>query len=441
MSRQAYRGEILHFLSDPREGDAAVRHHADGVLIVEDGRIVEAAPWDEDAIRRLQGLKPVHFETGLIVPGFVDAHVHYPQVDIVGAPGGRLLQWLSAYTFPAEARFAHREVAEETARFFLDRLLAAGVTSALVFATAHKVSAEALFAEAFARNMRIVTGKVLMDANAPLGVSDTAETGYVESKALIADWHGKGRLAYAVTPRFALTSSARQLALAGRLVAEHPGVLLHTHLSENAEELAAVHRAFPDCPDYFSVYEKFGLATNRSVFAHCIHLSEGEWARFGAAGSAAAFCPSSNLYLGSGLFDIEAARKVGAPLALGSDVGAGTSLSPFDTMADALKVCRLKGRALDAFDLFYLATLGGARALHIDGHVGNFAPGKEADFAVLEPRSNPLLMRRLAHAGKLPERLSALAILGSESVVFRTFVAGKLAYARDGAALAEPHGL
>jgi guanine deaminase len=441
MSRQAYRGEILHFLADPREGADAIRHFDDGVLIVEDGHIVEAAPWNEEAIHRLQGAPVEHFEDGLIVPGFIDAHVHYPQVDIVASPGNRLLEWLSNYTFPCEARYSHKEVAREAARFFLDRLLAGGVTSALVFATAHKVSAEALFEEAYERGMRLITGKVLMDANVSPGVSDTAETGYQETKSLIAEWHGKGRLGYAVTPRFALTSSERQLQLAGRLLAEHPGVLLHTHLSENVEEVAAVGKMFPSAPDYFGVYERFGLAGPHSVFAHCIHLPDNAWTRFGAAGSAAAFCPSSNLFLGSGLFDIAAARKAGVRVALGSDVGAGTSLAMLATMADAYKVCQLKRRAADAFDLFYLATLSGAKALHIDGYVGNFEAGKEADFTVLDASGQPLLARRLGYAKKFPERLFAFAVLGGETAVSRTYVAGKLAYARAPQALVKPRAL
>jgi guanine deaminase len=428
MPRQAYRGAIFHLLDDPATaGPAAAQFLEDGVLIVEDGHVAGIVPWDEEAISALGGAKIEHFPGGLIVPGFVDAHVHYPQVDIVASPGNRLLEWLSLYTFPAEARFHHKEVAEETAGFFLDRLLANGTTSALVFATAHKVSAEALFEAAQTRNMRLVTGKVLMDVGAPAGISDTAETGFMESKSLIRAWHGKGRLGYAVTPRFALTSSPRQLELAGKLIAEHPGVMLHTHLSENVEELAAVARAFPDCPDYFAVYEKFGLATRHSLFAHCLHLSEDEWGRMRQAGSAVAFCPVSNLFLGSGLFDMAHAHDV--RLGLGSDVGAGTSLSMFAVMGDAYKVCQMTRHPLDALRLFYLATLGGARGMGIDGYVGNFTPGKEADFVVLKP-DEPMLARRLAHARKLSEKLFALAILADDRAVTRTYVAGRLAWRR-----------
>ncbi|MDE2134908.1 MAG: guanine deaminase [Alphaproteobacteria bacterium] len=426
MARQAYRASIFHLLGDPGSG----QHIEDGVLVVEDGHVAELGAWDEIA-PRLSGVTVEHFAGSLIVPGFVDSHVHYPQVDIVASRGAHLLEWLSAHTFPTEARFHHKDVAAETARFFLDQLLRNGTTTALVFATVHKVSAEALFEEALARNMRIVAGKVLMDKNAPAGISDTAETGYMESRALIRAWHGKGRLSYAVTPRFALTSSERQLELAGRLLVEHPGVRLHTHLSENVEELTAVHRAFPDCTDYFAVYEKFGLATPTSVFAHCLHLSPGEWARLGKSGSGVAFCPTSNLFLGSGLFDLAAAEGVGARVGLGTDVGAGTSLSLFAAMNDAYKVCQMRQRSLDPFKLFYLATLGGARTLGLDDKVGNFETGKEADFIVLDAKSLPLLRRRLAHVRSPAEKLFAIAILGDDRAVARTYVAGALAYARE----------
>ena len=260
MTRTAYRGALFHLLGDPqKDGPGAVEAHEDGVLVVEDGHVAAAGAWDEIG-PRLGGVAVEKLD-GILVPGFIDIHVHFPQTGIIASPGARLLEWLANYTFPAEARFDHKDVALQAARFFLDQLLAHGTTSALVFATVHKVSAEALFEEALARNMRLVTGKVLMDRSAPPGICDTAETGYQQSRILIRQWHGKGRLGYAVTPRFALTSSADQLEMAGRLLAETPGVHLHTHLSENPEELAAVHRLFPDCPDYFSVYEKFGLAT------------------------------------------------------------------------------------------------------------------------------------------------------------------------------------
>ncbi len=430
MTRQAFRGTIFHLLDDPDAGEGAAVIHDDGGLLVEDGHIAEVGSW-ADILPLLKGAPVQDFTGSILTPGFVDAHVHYPQVDIVASPGAHLLHWLSAYAFPAESRFHHEEVAAETASFFLDQLLANGTTTALVFATAHKVAAEALFAEAFKRNMRLMTGKVLMDVNAPAGISDTAETGYMESRTLIREWHGKGRLGYAVTPRFALTSSERQLELAGRLLADHPGVKLHTHLSENLDELAAVRKAFPDCAHYFAVYEKFGLATPHSVFAHSLHLSPSEWVRLGKSGSNVAFCPTSNLFLGSGLFNLAAAETAGVRVALGTDVGAGTSLSLLATMNEAYKVCQLQKRTASACKLFYLATLGAARALRLDDKIGNFAPGKEADFLVLNAKALPLLRRRWEHTTSIQEKLFALALLGDDRAVARTYVAGVLAHNRD----------
>ena len=427
--RQAFRGPIFHLVDDPDAGPEAMAVYEDGGLLVEDGHIAELGSYI-DVQPMLKGTPVTRVTDGVIVPGFIDCHVHFPQVDMLASPGKHLLHWLSAYAFPAESRFAHEDVAAETARFFLDQLLAHGTTSALVFATAHKVSAEALFTEAHKRNMRLITGKVLMDVNAPAGISDTAETGFMESRALIRDWHGKGRLGYAVTPRFALTSSERQLELAGRLLAEHPGVKLHTHLSENHEELEAVKKLYPDCPDYFGVYEKFGLATPQSVFAHCLHLSPSEWVRLGKAGSGIAFCPTSNLFLGSGLFNLAAAETAGARVGLGTDVGAGTSLSLLETMNEAYKVCQMHRHRVSAFKLFYMATLGAARALRIDDKIGNLTPGKEADFLVLDAKALPLLKRRWERAATIEEKLFALAILGDDRAVAETYVAGKLVHKR-----------
>ena len=438
--RQAFRGIVFHLLDDPDLGAEVAVIHEDGALLVEDGHIAEAGSW-ADIQPLVKGAAVERFPNSILVPGFIDSHVHFPQVDMVASPGHHLLHWLSAYAFPAESRFHHEEVAAETARFFLDQLLANGTTTALVFATAHKVSAEALFAESYRRNLRLITGKVLMDVGAPAGISDTAETGYMESRALIREWHGKGRLGYAVTPRFALTSSERQLELAGRLLADHPGVKLHTHLAENLDEIEAVHRMFPDCADYFGVYEKFGLATPHSVFAHCLHLTPAEWVRMGKTGSNIAFCPTSNLFLGSGLFNLAAAETAGVRVGIGTDVGAGTSLSLLATMNEGYKVCQLQQRNVSAFKLFYLATLGAARALRLDDKIGNFAPGKEADFLVLDARSLPLLSRRWDHATTIAEKLFALAILGDDRAVARTYVAGKCAHERDKPQLSSPASL
>ncbi|MEJ0026283.1 MAG: guanine deaminase [Rhizomicrobium sp.] len=430
MARQAYRACVFHLLGDPSATDPLATYFSDGALVIEDGRVVQAGAWNDIGPTLDAGVAVTRFENALIVPGFVDAHVHYPQIDMIASPGGRLLDWLEAYTFPSEKRFADKAVAADTASFFLDQLLRNGTTTALVFATVHKGSVEALFEAALARNMRLAAGKVLMDRDVPADLCDTAETGYAESAALIHAYHGKGRLTYAVTPRFAASSTERQLELSARLVAENPGVLLQTHLSENTDEVALVLRTYPGCTDYLDVYEEFGLATERSVFAHCIHLSPDEWRRMGVHGSAAAFCPTSNLFLGSGLFDLAAAARAGVSVGLGTDIGAGTSLSQLQTMNEAYKVGQMQRQSLDAFQLFYLATLGGAKALRMDDRIGNFVPGKEADFVVLDTAAAPLLERRIGHARSPAEALFVLAMLGDDRAVRETYVMGRRAYRR-----------
>lgn len=431
MIARAYRGRVFHVLDDPAKADAAGwAYFEDGVLVVEAGRVAAVGAWSEIGETLAPSTPIERFENALIVPGFIDAHVHFPQLDIIGGYGAQLLDWLERYAFPAEMRFADPAFARAQAEVFLDALLRCGTTSALVFASVHKASVEALFGAALQRNLRLIAGKVLMDRNAPEALRDTAASGYAESKALIEAWHGRGRLGYAVTPRFAHTSSPEQLDAAGRLLREHPGVLLHTHISENHAEIAQVRADFPDAPDYLGAYEAHGLVGDRSVLAHCVHLSDSEWARMAQAGAAAAFCPSSNLFLGSGLFDLAAAEKHGVEVGLGSDVGGGTSLSMLEVMEDAYKVGQLRRRPLDAMKSFYLATLGAARALKIDAQIGNFAPGKEADFLVLDLAATPLLQQRLAGVADIAELLFALTILGDDRAVARAYVAGALAHQR-----------
>ena len=430
MARQAHRARLFHLLDDPSSADPLATYFDDGVLVVEDGHVVSAGAWNDIGPALGFDVAVTRHADALIVPGFVDAHVHYPQLDMIASPGGQLLDWLANFTFPAEARFADASLAADTASFFLDQLLANGTTTALVFASVHKGSVEALFDAALARNMRIAAGKVLMDRNVPEGLRDTAESGYADSAELIGAYHGKGRLAYAVTPRFAASSTERQLELAARLLAEHPDVLLQTHLSENADEIAFVLETFPDCADYLAAYEKFGLATDRSVFAHAIHLSPDEWRRMGTHGVAAAFCPTSNLFLGSGLFDLAAAEREHVRVGLGTDVGAGTSLSQLQTMNEAYKVGQMQRQSIDAFKLFYLATLGGAKALRMDDRIGNFTAGKEADFVVLDTAATSLVKRRVAHTASPSELLFVLAMLGDDRAVRETYVMGKRAYQR-----------
>ena len=433
MSRQAYRASVLYMRDDPSRDPDATVHHPDGLLVIEDGHVAGLGPYEEMLARLAPGTPIDDLQGKLIVPGFIDAHVHYPQVDVMAAWGTQLLDWLHTHTFPAEQAFADRAHADEAAGFFLDQLLANGTTSALVFCTVHKTSVEALFEAALSRDMRLVAGKVLMDRNAPPGLTDTVETGRADTEALIRAWRGRGRLGYAVTPRFAVTSSDAQLAMAGEVAAAHPEVLVHTHMSENLDEIAEVGRLFPDARDYLDVYDRFGLLGPRSVFAHCVHASDDALTRMSKAGASAAFCPSSNLLLGSGLFSLKRACACGVNTALGTDVGGGGSFSLLSMMGEAYKVGQLRGDNLDPLHALYLATLAGARALRIDDKVGSLEPGKEADFVVLDLAATPLLARRTAGAKTLAETLFILSILADDRAVARTYLAGRLAYARNDA--------
>jgi guanine deaminase len=416
----AFRAEIL---AVPEPGH--IVHHPDGLLIVEDGIIVSCAPYSPP-----HDIPVTHFPGKTIIPGFVDAHVHYPQTERIAAHGSQLLEWLDKHIFPAEIAFADRGHSDRIAAFFLDELLRNGTTSALVYATVHAASVDALFEAALTRNMRIVSGKVLMDRDAPDGLRDTVASGRADSEALIARWRGKGRLGYAVTPRFALTSTFDQLVSAGEMVAAHPDVLMHTHMAENRGEVAAVAERFPDSRDYLDAYDRFGLVGPRSVFAHCIHCSDDMFDRMAAKGAHAAFCPTSNLFLGSGLFDLARATAHGVGVAIGTDIGAGTSFSILHTLGEAYKVCQMRGDSLDPFRALHLATVGGARALGIADRVGALQAGQEADFIVLDPAATPLLARRTAGLS-LHDKLFALQILGDDRTIAFTYVAGQLAHQRD----------
>jgi len=426
---RAFRGEILSVGNDPLHHADAVEYQADGLLVVEDGIVV--ARGHHAALASRFADVPTVVVAGLIVPGFVDAHIHYPQMDRIASHGEQLLDWLERHIFPAEKAFADRDHADEAARAFLAELLRHGTTSALVFPTVHDGSVDALFQAALDRNMRVASGKVLMDLG-PDGLRDTVETARAQAEALIARWAGQGRLSYAITPRFALTSSDEQLALAGELLAAHPDVLLHTHLAENRHECAAVAARFAEAADYLDVYDRFGLVGERSVFAHGIHLSDRMGVRLAESGAGIAVCPSSNLFLGSGFFHFGQADRLGVKLGLGTDVGAGTSFSMLYTQGQAYQAALAREERLDPFRALYLATTGSARLLHIADKVGALAVGQEADFAVLDSAATPLLARRCAGAS-LAERLFAMQILGDDRVVAQTWVMGECAWDKNSA--------
>ena len=370
----------------------------------------------------------VDYADKLIIPGMIDCHVHFPQIDIIASYGEQLLDWLNKYAYPAEKKFADAEHAAEVADFFVDELLRNGTTTALVFATVHPQSVDAIFDKASSLNMRLISGKVLMDKNCPDELRDDPKSAYDDSLQLIEKWHGNGRLSYAITPRFAVTSSEKQLAEAGRLASEHADVYVHTHLAENDDEVELIARQFSWSRSYLDVYDHFGLVRERSVFAHCLHLDDQDRQSMADNGGAIAFCPTSNLFLGSGLFDLKKAAEKDIRVGLGTDVGGGTSLNVLRTASEAYKVLHLRDQSLPPFDAFYLATLGAARALYLDDKIGNFEPGKEADFVVLDSKATSITSRRLSTSDDVAEKLFALMMLGDDRCVAATYLMGELAH-------------
>ncbi|OZG70264.1 guanine deaminase [Hahella sp. CCB-MM4] len=432
MSLTVLRGEILSFMDDPdKSGEQGYVHFHDGILVVEGDKIKAVGP-AEDLLSSVSADTVVlEYQNKLIMPGFIDTHIHYPQVDVLASYGEQLLEWLNNYTFPTERQFSDPQHARETADFFLDELIKAGTTTALVFGTVHPQSVEAFFEASELRNTRMICGKVMMDRHAPDFLCDTAEASYQDSKALIEQWHGRGRQLYAVTPRFAITSSDEQLQKAGQLLKEYPGVFMQTHLSENTDEVDFVQKLFPGACDYLDVYDQNGLLSGRSVFAHGIHLCEREHARLRETESSISFCPTSNLFLGSGLLDLAQLEKEQVTYSMGTDVGGGTSFSMLQTLNEAYKVAQMRQYKLSPLKAFYLATLGGARALKLDHLIGSLQPEREADFIVLDYAATPLIKRRLSKCKNLEERLFALMILGDDRSVAETWVAGQCLYQRS----------
>ncbi len=425
-----YRAAILTMTGDPAvQGAGACVWHDDGLLVVENGAIVDCGAY-EDLSPRFKGLAVTAYPGHILTPGFVDLHIHLPQASIIGASNGGLLDWLDRHAFPAEAAFADPAHCKIQAAQFLDELLANGTTTALVFGSSHKASVEALFNDAYQRGMRLISGKVLMDRGAPDALLDTVQTGRADTLDLIAQAK-RGRLGYAVTPRFALTSSDAQLAMAGEIVRDHPDVWMQTHLAENHGEISEAGRLFPQARDYLDIYAGHGLVTDRSVFAHCVHLDDDGLDRLKGAGASIAHCPSSNLFLGSGLFSVKRALERGVNVGIGTDVGGGDDFSIPRTLNQAYKVAQLLGDTLSAFQAFYMATLGGARALNLGGAIGSLEPGKEADFLLLDTNATPVLSRRLAAAADLEDRLFALLMLGDARTVAHAYIAGVLHHSAD----------
>ena len=429
---QAFRGSIVDFFHPAAIGELPeYRYLQDGLLLVEDGLVLSVGDFRSLGRSLAADVEVTDYRDYLMMPGFIDTHVHYAQTDIIASHGAQLLDWLERYTFPVEASFADPQVATETAEFFIQELLRNGTTSAMVFATIHPQSVDAIFQAALQQNMRLIAGKVMMDRHAPGFLTDSAQSSYDDTRALIERWHQQQRLLYAVTPRFAPTSSEPQLKVAQQLVNEYPDVYLQSHVAENPGEVEWVKQLFPWSRSYLDVYDHFGLLGDRSVYAHCIYLDDHDRRVMAESGTAVSFCPTSNLFLGSGLFDMASAQSHGLRLGLGSDVGAGTSFSLLRTLEEAYKVCQMKGYNLSPLMAFYQITLGAAHSLYLDHRLGNFEQGKEADFIVIDRAATPLMQRRMAHAESLEDQLFALMMLGDDRNIHATHIQGQCRFRRD----------
>jgi guanine deaminase len=429
------RGAVLSFRADPflQPRAECLDYWADGAVLVENGKVRAAGPARTIEPMATATATRVDYSDCIISAGFVDTHVHYPQTQMLASYGAQLLEWLERYTFVVEQQFADREHAARIAGLFIEELLRNGTTSAAVYCTVHPQSVDAFFEASSRFDTLMLAGKVLMDRNAPPALLDTPQLAYSESKALIEKWHGRGRQLYCITPRFAGTSSPEQLAVAGTLWREHPGTFLQTHLGENRREVAWMRELFPERRNYLDIYAHHGLVGPRSVYAHCVHIEEAELQCLHERGAAIAHCPTSNLFLGSGLFKLFSAKNPARPVrvGLGSDIGAGTSFSALQSLNEAYKVAQLNGTPLDALHAFYLATRGGAAALYLDDRIGSIEPGREADLVILDPRATALLKLRSDYAGSIDDLLFALMMLGDDRAVRATWVAGRCVYDRD----------
>ncbi len=429
MTDTLLRGRTLSFRRWPETIDdqAAYVYEEDGALLVRDGRIAAAGTYAEVAKKAGEGVKTVDHRPHLILPGFIDTHVHFPQMQVIASYGAELLDWLNTYTFPEEKKFRDTQHGRRIARLFLDEMVRHGTTSTVAYCSVHKASAEAFFEESHARDMLNIAGKVMMDRNAPDGVLDTPQSGYDDTRALISEWHGKGRQHVAITPRFAITSSPEQMEMAGALVKEFPDLHMQTHLSENHAEIAYTCELYPEAKDYTDVYARYGLLGKKSLFGHSIHLSEREADALSDSGSVAVFCPTSNLFLGSGLFAYQRYRRREKPLriAAATDVGGGTNYSMLRTMDEAYKVIALQGEKLNPFQSFWQITRGNAEALSLENRIGTLEEGTEADIVVLDAGAIPAMRLRMETVGTLAEELFLLQTLGDDRAVREVYVSGR----------------
>ncbi|MCF2948714.1 guanine deaminase [Paraglaciecola aquimarina] len=425
----ALRAKILHFTDQPDVHQrTGYEYFADGVLVVENGLIKQVGSAEELVKNGFDLAVCEHFPEHLIMPGFIDSHIHYPQTNVIASYGEQLMDWLNQYTFPAELQYSDKDFALKAAEQFIQLMLENGTTTAMVYTTVFAQSTEAFFEVAQKYGLRMIAGKVMMDRNAPDGLLDTVETARQDSQNLIDKWHGKDRLSYALTPRFAPTSTPEQLAMVGELYQANPSVYMQTHLSENIQEMEFIKQLFPEAKDYLDVYDEYDLLGQRSVFGHGIHLSDDEINRLAETDSQIAFCPTSNLFLGSGLLDLARLEDAGVTVSVATDIGGGTSFSLLRTLAEAYKILQLQGQSLHPLKALYMATLGNAKALQLDDKIGNFTQGKEADFSLINLSPTQIQKSRQQQASKLDETLFALMMLGDEHNIERTYSMGKMVY-------------
>lgn len=421
------RGRVLSFVEEPqgRNDHASYRYIEDGAVVIGDGKILMVGEWNERAASHHGAADIIDHRPHLIMPGFIDPHIHFPQMQVIGAYAAALLEWLNTYTFVEEQRFGDEAHATRIASRFFDELIRHGTTTAAAYCSVHPQSVDAFFGEAEKRDMLMVGGKVMMDRNAPPGLLDTPQSGYDDTRAGIAKWHGRGRAHYAITPRFAITSTHEQMAMAEALAREFPDLHVQTHVSENLAEIAYANELFPNYGDYVGIYEKYHLLGPKTLLGHCIHLSHRETEVISETRSVAVFCPTSNLFIGSGLFDYERQHERGVRIATATDVGGGSSYSMLRTMDEGYKVMQLRGQRLTPFRSFFHMTLGNARAMSLDGRIGSLEPGKEADIVVLDSGATPQMALRMETCGSLEQELFLLQTCGDDRAVVETYVMGK----------------
>ena len=417
-----YRGTIVYFTDDPKVDAGNTVIFEDGILFVEDGLVKKTGHFKDYSFKESEY---TDYTGKIICPGFIDTHLHYPQTAMIASYGKQLLEWLEKYAFPEERKFENKEYSDKIAKFFIDELIKNGTTTALVMPTVHKSSVDSIFSAALKKDMRLISGKVMMDRNAPPYLLDTAESSYDDSKELIKKWHKNGRCLYAVTPRFAPTSTEKQLEKASLLLDEFDDLYLHSHVAENVDEVNWVKELFKDDKTYQSVYDRHSLMGERSVYAHAIYLEDDDYKLVADRGSSISFCPTSNLFIGSGLFNMHKYMEFNFRLGIGTDVGGGTSFSMLKTLAEAYKVSQLQKYSLSPLQSFYLATMGGAKALYLEDKIGSFKEGMEADFIVLDPMATDIMKLRSENTNSVEERLFVLMMLGDDRSITSTYIMGK----------------